>query len=145
MKKVQCFRTYADANQTLGVFVVTGERGPELVCRTLELPDKQNASNISRIPEGEYKCKYTQSASLKDKNGLPLKTYEILNVPKRGGVRIHSGNFASQIRGCILLGAAHKDINDDGNLDVIHSGQTLINFEQLMEYKDFTLEIIDAE
>jgi hypothetical protein len=145
MKKVQCFRTYENDSQTLGVLVVTGDLGPELVCRTLELPDKQNASNISRIPSGKYKCKYTQSASLKDKSGLPLKTYELLSVPNRAGVRVHSANFSSQLRGCLALGDAHKDINNDGNLDVIHSGQTLINFEQIMSYKDFELEIYDME
>jgi len=144
MKTVKCFRTFENASQTLGVFVVTSENGPELVCRTLELPNKQNANNVSRILAGKYLCKYTQSASLKDKDGNPLKTYEITKVPGRAGVRIHSANYFSQLRGCIALGAAHKDLNNDGNLDVIHSGDTVKSFEQLMEYKDFTLEIIDT-
>lgn len=143
MKKVQCFRTFQDDKQTLGVWVVTGEHGPELVCRTLELPDKKNANNVSRILAGKYLCKYTQSASLKDKDGNPLKCYEITKVPGRAGVRVHSANFFSQIRGCIALGAAHKDINNDGNLDIIHSGDTIKSFEQLMNYEDFELEIYD--
>ncbi len=142
-KKVKCFRTFENDKQTLGVWVVTGEHGPGLVCRTLELPDKQNANNVSRILAGKYTCKYTQSASLKDKYGKPLKCYEITHVPSRAGVRIHSANYFSQLRGCIALGAAHKDINADGNLDVLHSGKTIDEFETLMNYEDFELEIID--
>lgn len=143
MKSVKLFRTFENDKQTLGVWVVTGEHGPELVCRSLELPNKQNANNVSRILAGKYICKYTQSASLKDKDGNPLKCYEITKVPGRAGVRIHSANFFSQIRGCISLGAAHKDINNDGNLDVIHSGDTVKSFEQIMNYEDFELEIYD--
>lgn len=143
MKKVQCFRTFENDKQTLGVWVVTGENGPELVCRTLELPDKKNANNVSRILAGKYICKFTQSASLKNKDGSPLWSYEITKVPGRAGVRIHSANFFSQLRGCIALGSAHKDINADGNLDVLHSGNTMAEFEALMEKKDFELEIYD--
>ena len=144
MKKVQIFRTFDNDKQTLGVWSVTGENGPEMVCRTLELPNKQNANNVSRILAGKYICKYTQSASLKDKDGNPLKTYEIINVPGRAGVRIHAANYFTQLRGCIAIGDAHKDINSDLQLDVIHSGATVDEFEKLMNYEDFELEIIKA-
>ena len=144
MKKVKCFRIFENDKQTLGVLTVTGLNGPETVCRTLELPDKQNASNVSRILAGKYICKYTESASLKDKEGNPLKTYEITKVPGRAGVRIHSANYFSQLRGCISLGNAHKDINADAQLDVIHSGATVAEFEALMNYEDFELEILDV-
>lgn len=144
MKKVQCFRTFENNKQTLGVWVVTGDNGPEFVCRTLELPNKLNANNVSRILAGKYLCKFTQSASLKDKDGKPLWCYEITKVPGRAGVRIHSANYFSQIRGCIALGNAHKDINADGHLDTIHSGGTIKEFEELMGRQDFELEIYDV-
>jgi hypothetical protein len=144
MKKVKVIRTFESDKQTLGACIVTSnENGVEFICRTLELPDKQNANNVSRILAGKYKCRYTQSHSLKDKEGKPLKCYEIVAVPGRAGVRIHSANFFSQLRGCISLGASHKDINADAHLDLIHSGKTIQEFEKLMNYQDFELEIID--
>lgn len=143
MKNVKCFRVFENEKQTLGIWSVTDESSVLMVCRTLELPDKNNASNVSRIPAGKYLCKYTQSHSLKKADGTPLKCYEITKVPSRAGVRIHSANFFSQLRGCVALGAAHKDINADGNQDVVHSGKTIEEFESLMNYEDFELEIFD--
>lgn len=49
------------------------------------------------IPEGEYDLKVTWSP--KFKKNLPL-----IIVPKRRGIRIHSGNFVSQSQGCIMVG-----------------------------------------
>lgn len=145
MKKVKCFRIFENDKQTLGIWSVSDSvSGPVLVARTLELPDKKNANNVSRILAGKYLCKYTQSASLKDKDGKALWSYEIVGVPGRAGIRIHSANYFTQIRGCIALGNAHKDINADAQLDVIHSGDTVAMFEKTMNYKDFELEILDA-
>lgn len=142
--KVICLRTFGNDKQTLGVMVITSPtQGVIFVGRTLELPDKNNANNVSCIIPGKYLCKYTTSASLKDKDGKPLKTYEITKVPGRAGVRIHSANYYSQLRGCISLGNAHKDINSDGQLDAIHSGNTVAEFEKIMNYEDFELEIIE--
>ena len=142
-KKVKVFRLFKDEKQTLGVLTVTDNTGPVLVARTLELADKNNANNISRIIPGKYICKYTKSASFSASKGAPVYTYEITSVPGRAGVRIHSANYFSQLRGCIALGDAHKDINADGELDVIHSGDTVTSFERLMNYEDFELEITD--
>lgn len=142
-KKVQLFRTFQNDKQTLGVWVVTG-MGVEFVARTLELPDKQNANNVSRILAGKYICKYTKSESFSKAKGAPVYTYEITHVPGRAGVRIHSANFYSQLRGCVSMGDAHKDINSDQEPDVIHSGDTITKFQQLMNYEDFELEILDV-
>ncbi|MFA7287657.1 MAG: DUF5675 family protein [Melioribacteraceae bacterium] len=138
MKKVQCFRTLDNTKQSLGVLIVTDETGVLFVCRTLELPYKNNAQSISSFNPGKYTCKYTMSPSFK------IKTYEVTGVPGRAGVRIHSANYVSQLRGCIALGDAHKDINADGLSDVTHSGNTIAAFEKLMNYEDFELEIIKA-
>jgi hypothetical protein len=140
-KKVKVFRLFKDEKQTLGVLTVTDNTGPVLVARTLELADKNNANNISCIIPGKYICKYTKSASFSAAKGAPVYTYEITSVPGRAGVRIHSANYFSQLRGCIALGDSHKDINADGELDVIHSGDTVTSFERLMNYEDFELEI----
>lgn len=136
--KVICLRTFGNDKQTLGVMVITSPtEGVIFSGRTLELPDKKNANNVSCILPGKYLCKYTMSPS------FGIKTYEITSVPGRAGVRIHSANYYSQLRGCISLGDSHKDINADGQLDTIHSGDTVKAFEKLMNYEDFELEIIE--
>lgn len=137
-KKVQGFRTYDDGKQSLGILAVTDTSGVVFVARTLELPYKDNANSISSFNPGKYICKYTMSPS------FGFKTYEITGVPGRAGVRIHSANYVTQLRGCIALGASHKDINMDGLSDVDHSGDTVKAFEKLMNYEDFELEIIKA-
>lgn len=120
--------------QTLGI-LHTVSNNQLFVAKTMELPDKDNAAKISCIPTGIYKCKYTLSPS------FGKHTYEILDVPNRAGIRIHSANYASQLLGCVALGSALKDINNDGRQDVVHSGVTMEEFEKLMNYEDFELTI----
>lgn len=103
--------------------------------KTLERPWKNNQSNISCIPTGTYKCTYSFSPKF-------MKwTYEIKNVPKRSGIRVHSGNYFFDIQGCVLLGSGFTDINKDGKLDIVNSKVTISAFEKLLNKKDFTLVI----
>ena len=105
-------------------------------CQTLERPWKNNQKNISCIPIGTYQVKYTFSSKF-------LKyTYEVLNVPNRSGIRIHSGNYFFDIEGCILLGDSYSDINKDGQKDVLNSRVTIKKFEDLMQKRPFTLKIV---
>ena len=55
---------------------------------------------------------------------------EIMEVPGRTHIRIHKGNFTSQIKGCVLVGEALKDINGDLIPDVESSTSA---FKKLME------------
>lgn len=144
MKRVILFRTFANDKQSLGLFSVNSDKGVELSARSLELPWKDNANSISCFAPGKYICKYTKSPSFSATAGRDVFTYEVTGVPGRAGIRIHSANYVSQLRGCIALGDAHKDINADNLADVTHSGDTITAFEKLMEKKDFVLEIIDA-
>ena len=109
------------------------------VAHTLELPDKNNLANESCIPAGRYICRWTWSPSFKK------FTYEIIGVEGRAGIRIHAANLYTQIRGCVALGSANKDINFDGNQDVIHSGATMAAFESIMNKEDFELIIFDPQ
>jgi len=144
MKDVYIIRNKSDVKQTLGVLIAP--LIPELfVCKTLELPWKDNVNNASCIPIGSYICRYTQSARLSRVTGKAIFTYEVLNVANRLGIRIHSANYFSQLSGCVALGDTHKDINFDGQLDVIHSGDTIKKFVDLMEQEDFILHIISIE
>jgi hypothetical protein len=144
MKEVTLKRFSNDTKQTLGVLTLVKDDGQLFVCKTLELPWKNNASNVSCIPVGSYTCKYTRSNRMSAQAGHDVFTYEVLNVPSRAGVRIHSANFFSQLLGCVALGDAHKDINNDQELDVIHSGNTIAAFENVLQKKDFRLIISDC-
>lgn len=105
-------------------------------CKTLELSDQGNLPNISCIPKGTYQCKYSFSPKF-------LKyTYEVLNVPKRSGIRIHSGNFFFDIQGCILLGTGYANLNNDKEVDIVNSRITIKKFEEKLGKKPFLLQIM---
>lgn len=129
--------------ETLGILVIPGHE--LFVCKTLELPWKNNENNISCIPSNSaYPCKYTRSNRLSEAAGHDVFTYEILNVPHRTGIRFHSCNFVHQLLGCVGLGAIYDDINHDGVPDIVNSKATVQKFEDLMERKDFTLRVVNA-
>jgi hypothetical protein len=135
-------RTSHDSRQTLGVLIASA--GDKLfTCKTLELAWKDNQPNISCVPAGRYKCYYTRSSVLSAKKGADVFTYEVIGVPGRTGIRIHSANYFHQLRGCIALGAAHKDLNADTIMDLVHSGETVKAFESFMNKEAFALEIIN--
>lgn len=120
--------------QTLGNLVASRD-GVTFECKTLELADLNNMPNVSCIPPGTYKVVYTFSPK------FMKYTYEVLKVPNRAGIRIHSANFFHEINGCIALGSNLVDINKDGQLDTINSRQVIKAFEAVMKKKSFTLRI----
>ena len=87
-------------------------------CFTLELPDLDNQSNISCIPEGVYNYETYNSP----KHGEVLL---LLEVENRSYIEVHAGNFTRQIRGCILVGDSVKWIDSDSIPDVSNSKNTL--------------------
>lgn len=131
--KVILTRLNDNGIQTTGVFDAYNN-GKNMVCYSLELPWKDNKRNISCIPKGTYKCTLYNSTKFG-------KVYKVLDVHGRTGILIHVGNYNSQIKGCILLGNDLKDINKDGQKDVINSRLTLSKFMLFMGGKDFTLII----
>jgi hypothetical protein len=135
MNTVTVKRLSDNGMQTLGALTFVAKNSSIFVCKTLELPWKNNTPKISCIPQGQYECKYTFS------NHMNKFTYEILSVPERSGIRIHSANLYTQLLGCIALGSALKDLNLDGQQDVIHSGETILKFEEAMKHEPFILTI----
>jgi hypothetical protein len=86
------------------------------------------------IPYGTYKMRISYSPTFK--KNLP----EILAVKGFSGVRIHSGNTASDSKGCILVG----EKNGDGT-SVINSRKTFERlFEVIKDEHELELEIIKA-
>lgn len=139
MRTVDLQRFYFDDKQTLGTWTVPDK--DIFVCKTLEPAWKHNKTNVSCIPEGKYRCRWTLSPRMTREHGKDVYTYEVLDVPQRAGIRIHSANYYKELLGCIALGDAHKDINADGELDLIHSGKTMEKFVSLMNKEDFMLNI----
>ncbi len=104
--------------QTIGSLFIVSEFGHILFkCDTLELPWKENKTNISCIPTGEYIVK--KRYSKKFKNHL-----HITEVTGRTHILIHSGNFYTDILGCVLVGKLGY-VNKDDIVDLSSSKKTL--------------------
>lgn len=126
-----------DDSQTLGHLVLYEGADILFQCRTLELPDRGNAPNISRIPQGSYLVRERYSAR-------HLYHYHIQDVEGRAWILIHAGNFKDQIEGCILVGDGYADIDGDGHLDVTNSRMTL-NKLLTRAGNEFCLTIMDFD
>ena len=71
---------------------------------TLELPWKNNAQNVSCIPEGTYKYEVKYSSLWR------REVIWLYNVKDRSAIQVHVGNFLKDTRGCLLVGMqAGKD------------------------------------
>lgn len=141
MKTAYLFRGKSDDNQTLGVLIAEKDNGQLFVCRTLERAWKDNKPDISCIPEGTYTCRFTVSPHLSQITGHTITTYELLDVPNRSGIRIHSANYYRQLLGCIALGRAYQDLDGDGEMDAVQSYDTVNEFNTIMDGEDFFLTI----
>ncbi len=128
-------RQDSDDKQTLGNLIVTESDGDIIFqCKTLELDWEDNKKRVSCIPTGVYKVVTRYS----EKYG---HHFHITDVEGRSLILIHSGNYNTDILGCILLGVSHTDINGDGYRDVTSSGKTIKKFKAIMP-DSFILEII---
>jgi len=78
----------------------------EMVCWMLELPDRANEPNYSRIPAGRYEAHYLPRSA----SGRYQRVYWLPRVSGRSGILIHGGNYAGDCRkeyrtdtcGCLL-------------------------------------------
>lgn len=122
--KVEVTRNSDDGVETLGKLVVLNDSDAVVFsCDTLELPDKDNASQVSCIPKGTYICEKVGVSH------IPYPHISITNVANREGICIHCGNFHTDVLGCIITGSAYSDINGDGEPDLVNSKDT---FNKLM-------------
>ena len=88
--KLELYRTYYDKG-TNGRLLLNGE----ILSYTIELPWKNNASQVSCIPEGKYALRKRYSL----KFGWHL---QVMNVPGRQLILIHPANDAiKELKGCI--------------------------------------------
>lgn len=97
-------------------------------CMTLELPDKYNQRNISCIPAGKYSIVPHQSPKFG-------KVYKVLNVPNRGDILFHIGNYLEDTNGCLLLGLYRK------SLMISQSRKAFEYFYKMLNWQPATLTI----
>lgn len=110
----------------------------------IELPWRDNARNVSRIPAGEYPVQWSMSPRFK------REMYLVQGVPGRSGIRIHPGNLAgdktkgyrTHFAGCIGLGQRVGRLK--GQKAILTSAPAVLAFEDHMERQPFTLVIRDA-
>lgn len=142
--KAKLIRHDFQDKQTLGRLIVTGDNEDFVYeCKTLELPWKDNQRGISCISAGTYTVRH-RLASESGKFKYPH--FLVMDVPNRDYILIHSGNYYSQLHGCILPGKDFTDINSDGWLDVTHSRDTLEYLVSLMSHQTtFELTIINMD
>ena len=117
--KLELNRCQTDDKQTLGeLYLLCHNEAVLNKWMTLELPDMNNTRYISRIPAGIYNAVIHNSPRFG-------KTLWIQDVPNRSEILIHQGNYHTQIKGCILIGQNHIDINNDGLKDVTSSRKSM--------------------
>lgn len=122
--------------QTTGIFSVVDEKANIVFYgKTLELAWNNNEREKSCIPCGVYRAKKHVSQKFGE-------CFHILNVKNRDAILIHAGNFYKDTKGCILVGSAFKDLNVDGEWDVVNSKNTLSKLLTFLP-DEFIVEICD--
>lgn len=129
MRTVTLIRQHPLKTATMGII-----KAGDLELYTIERPWLDNQNFVSCIPTGIYECRYTLSPRMKK------YTYEVLNVPKRAGIRIHGANYAEQLFGCISLGEKFGFMQ--GKPAVMLSRSAITKFELEMGKKPFKLEVM---
>lgn len=108
---------------------------------TMELPWRDNKSNLSCIPKGKYKCSWVYSDHFKK------SVYCLEKTAPRWGICIHAATYAGDVTkglrnhlaGCIALG--EKVGIMDGQKCLLISRPAIRRFEQITQGKAFELEI----
>lgn len=118
MNTAYLIRSYFPTH-TRGALIALDDAGNiKFQCVALELPWRDNAPQVSCIPEGEYRVRDRRT----DKFGLH---YHVQDVPAREWILFHPANYVSQLLGCIIPGSRFADLNGDGVPDIVESKATL--------------------
>ena len=96
------------------------------------------------IPAGEYAVVWTE-----DVHPLHPFCYEVMNVPGRSAILIHSANWIRELLGCLAPGTKAEIVEGDyegqhvKELGVSNSKAALGMLQDILCRKDFTLVIVD--
>jgi hypothetical protein len=112
---------------TLGnLFVMDGAK-ILFQCKTLEPGWKNNAKRVSCIPSGKYEMKFEYSSRFLQ------KLWELKNVMGGSEIKIHTANYAFELKVCIAVGEYHTILNGEGITDVSASMTTLEKLHKVTE------------
>lgn len=115
MERLVLERVYLPT-ETLGSLYRNGV----MLCKTMELPWRDNQRSVSCIPEGVYR-----TIKQPPKADRPYPYFRLPDVTGRSGILIHKISYVSGLKGCIGVGKEFSDINKDGVPDIIRSGEAL--------------------
>lgn len=114
------------------------------ICKTIELPWKNNKRDVSRIPANHYPAVIHHSPRF----GHCIWIQE---VPNRSEILIHPANFVGSsnpktgkpdLLGCIGVGREFKDMDSDGIMDLYDSANTMKELMSLVS-EPLYVNIID--
>ncbi len=134
--------------ETLGSMYHKATR--EMVCKTMELPWRNNASSLdpnkaSCIPNGIYIVHKMPPDERRDYGYFRFEHVPGRNIdPVTGWSRIliHKITYVKDLLGCIGIGGRHTDLNKDGVPDMVDSTKKM-DWLFLHLPDVFELEIID--
>lgn len=131
LKTYQLSRVYLPTESIGSIYSPQGG----LVCKTMELPWRDNKRGISCIPEGLYyvvkkpPIERDDPQTPEDESGgrhpRPYWHFRLPKVKGRSGILIHRITYVKDLQGCIGVGVKHVDLNKDGVPDMIESGKAL--------------------
>lgn len=114
----------------------------DTVFRTIELPWKNNANDVSCIPEGTYKC-----ARYRRKNGQVC--WQLLKVPKRTAILVHVANTVNDLLGCIGIGMKKTTFGTLLTKSIVGVALSRLAFNKFMwitrNEKSITIEITNVQ
>lgn len=139
MKTLRLYRAGSTDQGTPGALVCDGQH----VCYMMELPERDNQPNISRIPRGRYLVKYLPRSG----SGKYHDVYHITGVQGRTGILIHGGNYAGDRElnyrtdswGCFLPSSRIGKIG--GQIAGLASRAALRKLHNATQRQDFYLEV----
>lgn len=122
-------------NYTPGTFYWNGEP----MCRTLELPWKNNARNVSCIPTGKYYV-----IKQPPKQTRPYTHFRFMRVNKRDGILIHKITYVKDLRGCIGVGLVLNEDAKKGTCQMLHSTSAMELLARKLP-ETFIIDIINEQ
>lgn len=122
--------------ETLGCLVVGGQ-----MFYVLEPTWRENKTNVSCIPAGQYKVMYLPRSN----SGKYKPCFYVSAVPNRLGILIHSGNIHKHTKGCLLLGTrSGKLVGNNAVLNSRYAMRKLTELIRATKEKHFNLEVVDG-
>lgn len=131
---MKLYRVASSEKGTFGVLVINDLP----FCVTMELPWRDNKTEISCIPAGTYKWKRHVSQNVS--KASDYKVIWLQDVPGRSYIYIHVANWPSEVKGCIGVGMRFGHAKEYGVLESKTAMEALL--AQLPDYG--TIEIKDA-